>query len=80
MSIEVLAHVCTHYPAPQGVHFISNGDRWRRVKATSLVPKGWHVLKCSQCDQDAAQVDHLYPYYSDYNLCREHMAAKDARP
>lgn len=80
MNINIVAHVCTHFRAREGERFISNGDRWRRVKIGRAVPKGWHVLTCSQCDQEAAQVDHLYPYESKYNRCREHMAAKDARP
>jgi len=50
------------------------GERCRKAKKADLkLEEEKYVIKCNRCVKDAAHVDELYPYFSEDNLCREHM-------
>lgn len=40
---------------------------WELVSKIDAV--GRDIIKCSQCDNPAAQLDRFWPHYVDYNLC-----------
>jgi hypothetical protein len=69
-------NLCVHRIAEDGYVFVKvfNDEYldWQRIKDRDL--KGQEVIKCSYCNTAAYILDHLYPYHSEMNMCREHYA------
>lgn len=68
-------HIAMPYDC-NGRVFVWSKDRigWERM--TLKRAKLWkrEVITCSKpgCNNPAAMVDHLFPYYQDHNLCKSH--------
>lgn len=49
------------------------GDWWKRMTKKRAEREGRTIITCCKCSRPAVQLDHHWPYMSDYCLCAEHQ-------
>lgn len=74
--ISPFLHVNAPYDC-NGLVFVEDDDPdygqvWSRIKKDQAEREGMKIIKCSKCTKPAVQLDHLWPYYDEQNLCEDH--------
>ncbi|GAG11758.1 unnamed protein product, partial [marine sediment metagenome] len=71
-----MTHISSPWVAKQGKVFIrvktEDGEYWRPCLEDEAQED--EIITCIYCDEPAMQLDHHWPYCSDYNLCAFHSA------
>jgi len=81
-----MIHVCLHYKTEEKKCFIEIPASWRfgldhegvwrkKVLLERALAQKLKIIECSYCRKPAIRLDHLWPYHSEMNSCREHMEA-----
>ena len=68
-----MMHISSSYVAEQGQVFVEAGTEDWRVCPRAETQED-QIIRCIHCNEPAAQLDHYWPYSSEYNLCVFHSA------
>lgn len=54
------------------VEGLEDCDSWHRISLAKAREENLQIIACRYCDKPATQLDHFWPYHSEYTLCQKH--------
>jgi len=46
---------------------------WKRMTIKKALKDNCKIITCSKCNKYAVTIDHHFPYFDNYNMCKEHF-------